>query len=55
MEAKIIVIRPMIGIHLDCPYCGTEDSWEYDYEITINPEEECPNCKRIFTIPLIAT
>lgn len=37
-------------IDAECPYCGVELAFEYDYEGIDDTEEECPACGKTFDL-----
>lgn len=39
-------------IDAECPYCGVDLAFEYDYEGIDETEEECPACGRTFDLSI---
>lgn len=37
-------------VDAECPYCGVELAFEYDYEGIDETEEECPACGKTFDL-----
>lgn len=39
-------------VDAECPYCGTELAFEYDYEGIDETEDECPSCGKVFDLTI---
>ena len=37
-------------VDVECPYCGVELAFEYDYEGNDDTEDECPACGKTFNL-----